>query len=116
MAYIGKDGKDDVAHVVSTGYDVLKASLTSINAPVPRRTFFRAVFEFDAPPTEELVAKHLDFVRKYLAFGAVDAYGGVDEDTRFVVFLTADKAEAEEIAKCDPLVKEGNATLTVAKQ
>lgn len=105
MAYIGKDGKDDVGKMMAMGGAAVASALANITAMVtPVSRFHRVDYTLTAAPAADVERSHVDFLERLTLVGFIDSYGSNDPLNPFVVFQTTASQEALALAQASPLV------------
>lgn len=117
MAWIGKDGKDDVAKLaVLGGSQVVKALsvVPGMSTLTTTSRYHRVDYSLANTPNLDVVNEHVDFVERLTLVGFIDSYGGNDPRSPFIIVQYEDAAMAEALGKASPLVTQAGATVKIS--
>lgn len=113
MAWIGKDGKDDVGKLAVLGGTQVLSALGGITPLTATARYHRADYSLPATADVQTTREHVDYVERLTLVGFIDSYGGNDPLKPFVVFQTPDAAAAQALASASALVTKAGASVSV---
>ena len=113
MAWIGKDGKDDVAKLAVLGGAQVLSAMSAVSSLAALTRYHRADFSLPAAAGVDITREHVDYLERLTLIGFIDSYGGNDPLKPFVVIQTPDAAAAKALASASALVTKAGATVTV---
>lgn len=113
MAWIGKDGKDDVAKLAVLGGSQVLSALSKITSLATSTRYHRADYDLAAAPDIEITREHVDYLERLTLVGFIDSYGANDPLKPFVIIQSTDPAAAKALASASALVTKAGATVSV---
>lgn len=113
MAWIGKDGKDDVAKLAVLGGAQVLSTFSAVSTLAASTRYHRADFSLGAAADVAITREHVDYLERLTLIGFIDSYGGNDPLKPFAVIQTSDAAAAKALASASALVTKGGATVAV---
>lgn len=114
MAWIGKDGKDDVAKLAVLGGSQVVNALGVVPGLRATSRYHRVDYTLANAPSSDVAREHVDFIERLTLVGFIDSYGGNDPLTPFVIVQSDDAAMSEALGKASPLVTQAGATVKVS--
>ncbi|MBE8557182.1 hypothetical protein [Vibrio sp. OPT24] len=114
MAWIGKDGKDDVAKLAVLGGNQVIRALNVVPGLAVTSRYHRVDYDLANVPTPDIVSDHVDFIERLTLIGYIDSYGGNDPLKPFVIVHSDDAAMSESLGKASPLVTRAGAKVSVS--
>jgi hypothetical protein len=113
VAWIGKDGKDDVAKLAVLGGAQVLAAMTVVTPLTTASRYHRADYALPAAADVSVTREHVDYLERLTLIGFIDSYGGNDPLKPFAVIQTSDAAAARALASASALVTKAGASVSI---